>query len=150
MQFISTQKYLRLSPNKIREVVSLVKKLTPKKAVETLPFITKRGSIPLSKVISTAIAQARQKGVAEDSLYFKEIQIGEGPRLKRGIPVSRGRWHPILKRMSHIRVVLETKEAVKETVKETASTNIPGEVKEESKKKSEEVKKPKQVRKVIK
>lgn len=119
MEFIATQKYLRLSPRKIRPVVALVKKLTPDKAVETLPFIGKRGSLPLKKVILTAIAGAKDKGVDSHDLVFKEIQIGEGPRLKRGLAVSRGRWHPIKKRMSHIRVVLMTKSEVSSTKSKT-------------------------------
>ena len=51
---------------------------------------------------------AKNQGVSETDLVFKEIQIGEGPRLKRGKAASRGSWHPFKKRMSHIRVVLIT------------------------------------------
>lgn len=108
MEFIASQKFLLMSPRKIRPVATMIKKLTPEKAVLALPFIGRRAAEPLSKVIRSAIANAKQKGVSSDSLKFKEIQIGEGPRLKRGMPVSRGQWHPIKKRMSHIRVVLET------------------------------------------
>ena len=43
----------------------------------------------------------------EKDLVFKEIQINEGPRLKRGKPVARGLWHSRKKRMSHIRIILE-------------------------------------------
>ena len=126
MEFISKQNYLRMSPRKIRPVVALIKKLTPIKAVETLPFIGKRASVPLRKVIMTALANAKDKGVSESDLVFKEIQINEGPRLKRGLAISRGRWHPIKKRMSHIKIILETKtpEVIKETKpKEDISEN---------------------------
>jgi large subunit ribosomal protein L22 len=138
MEFISTQKYLRLSPSKIREVVFMIKKLSPQKAIETLPFVNKRASKPLLKVISTALAQAKEKGVAEDKVFIKEIQINEGPRLKRGMPVSRGRWHPIVKRMSHIRVVLGVKEEKKvEEVKKPTETKktVKKEIKKETKNK---------------
>ena len=120
MEIIASQKYLLLSPRKIRPVVALIKKMTPLEAVERLPFIAKKASEPLAKVIKQALANARVKGLADSDLTFKEIQIGEGPRLKRGRPVSRGQWHPIKKRMSHIRVVLETKavEVKKEPKKE--------------------------------
>lgn len=111
MEIIASQKYLLLSPRKIRPVVRLIKKLTPVEAVERLPFVGKKASEPLAKVIKQALANARNKGLADSDLIFKEIQIGEGPRLKRGRPVSRGQWHPIKKRMSHIRIVLETKAA---------------------------------------
>ena len=114
MEFKSEQKYLIISPRKVRPVVDVIKKMTPAKALESLPFIKKRASEYLIKVIKSALANASQKGTDANNLVFKEIQIGEGPRLKRGQPVSRGRWHPIKKRMSHIKVILMTK---KETVK---------------------------------
>ncbi len=108
MEFKAEQKFLLMSPRKIRPVADLIKKMKPKDAVERLPFTQKRAAEPLVKVIKSAIANAKQKGVGEANLIFKEIQIGEGPRLKRGMPISRGQWHPIKKRMSHIRVVLTT------------------------------------------
>lgn len=128
MEFKSEQKHLILSPRKIRPVVDVIKKMTPAKALENLPFIKKRASEYLIKVIKSAIANASQKGSDVDNLVFKEIQIGEGPRLKRGQPVSRGRWHPIKKRMSHIKVILMTKKIVetkKPEVKKIATKKGP-------------------------
>lgn len=137
MEFIASQKYLIMSPKKLRLVAKLVRPLTPSKAVEVLPFVGKRAAEPLMKVIASAIANAMVKNVSSDELIIKEIQINEGPRLKRGHPVSRGRWHPYKKRMSHIRVVLEKKkeapvkidtkkalagEAAHETVKKVAKS----------------------------
>jgi len=112
MEVIATQKYLITSPKKLREAVSYVKKLTPTRAVEILPHIGKRASTPLSKVIKSAIANAKAKGVNEGDLVFKEIQIGEGPRLKRWQAGAHGRVKPFKKRMSHIRVVLATKSEI--------------------------------------
>ena len=106
--FIATQKYLLMSPRKIRLVVAVIKKMKPVEAVEKLPFVQKRAGAELAKVIKNAITSAKNQGVADTDLVFKEIQIGEGPRLKRGKAVSRGMWHPFKKRMSHIRVVLTT------------------------------------------
>ena len=119
MEFKSEQKHLIISPRKVRPVVDVIKKMTPLKALESLPFIKKRASEHLYKVIKSAIANAGQRGVEADTLVFKEIQIGEGPRLRRGQPVSRGRWHPIKKRMSHIKVILVTKRAAEITKKVT-------------------------------
>jgi len=110
MEVVSTQKFVRMSPKKLRSVVYIIKKLTPVKAVEVLPFVGKAASVPLRKVIMTAIADAKNKGISDGDLVFKEIQIGEGPRLKRGRAVSRGRWHPYMRRMSHIRIVLNAKD----------------------------------------
>lgn len=129
MLFLSEQKFLIMSPKKIRPVAEMAKKLTPTQAVESLPLIGKKAGLILKKVIASAIANAKAKGASEADLTFKEIQIGEGPRLKRGMAGAHGRWKPLKKRMSHIRVVLE---AVKvEPIKEKP---------EEEDKKVEEVK----------
>jgi len=116
-QFIATQKYLLQSPRKIRLVAALIKKMKPVEAIEKLPFVQKRSSLEVAKVIKNAIASAKNAGVADTDLIFKEIQIGEGPRLKRGRAASRGRWHPFKRRMSHIRVVLAAKVESKKGVK---------------------------------
>lgn len=109
MEFITIQKYIRTSPRKLQTVAGMVKRLTPAEAVSRLPFSGKRASEPLIKAISTAIANAKQKGVTEGELIFKEIQINQGPKLKRWQAGSRGRAKPYAHIMSHIRVVLETK-----------------------------------------
>ncbi len=109
MDIIAVQKFVRVSPKKMRGVADLAKKLIPTEAVEKLPFLRKRGSEILIKVIKSALASAKQKGLSDNALIFKEIQIGDGPKLKRGRAASRGRWHPYKRRMSHIRVVLTTK-----------------------------------------
>jgi large subunit ribosomal protein L22 len=108
MEFKSIQKFVRISPRKLRLVADLIRDLSPIDAVETLPHVQKRAALPLMKVIKTSIANAKQKGISEDTLVFKEIQINEGPRLKRGRPVSRGMWHPYQRKMSHVRIVLMT------------------------------------------
>ncbi len=110
MEIKATQKFVRMSPRKLRLVAPLVKNLSPREAIELLPFSRKRAAEPLAKVIKTALANAKQKGISEADLIFKEIQINEGPRLKRWRPGARGRVKPYQRKMSHIRVVLETKE----------------------------------------
>ncbi len=115
--YIATQKFVRTSPRKLRLVADMAKKLGPVRAVEILPYSGKRANEPLQKVIKTAIANAVALGASQKELVFKEIQIGEGPRLKRGNPISRGQWHSIKKRMSHIRVVLTTISETKENPK---------------------------------
>ena len=109
MEIISVQKYILTSPYKLREVAIMVKKMNANEAVEKLPFVAKRASEPLRKAIMTTIANAKQKNVNVSDLFIKEIQINEGPRLKRWRAASRGRMKPYKKRMSHIRVVLTTK-----------------------------------------
>lgn len=134
--YIATQKYLLESPRKIRLVVPLIKKMKPVEAVEKLPFVQKRAAGDLAKVIKSAIANAKAQGVSDADLVFKEIQIGEGPRLKRGRAASRGMWHPFKKRMAHIRVVLvSTKKAEKvEKVENKPEIKVEKEEKKEIKK----------------
>jgi len=122
MLFLAEQKFLLISPKKVRPVADMAKKLKPHQAIESLPFVGSKASMVLKKVIVSAIANAKAKGVSESDLVFKEIQIGEGPRLKRGIAGAHGRWKPIKKRMSHIRVVLESVGKPEPTVKEAQKT----------------------------
>lgn len=115
MKIKATQKYIRMSPRKLRLVASIAKEMGPEEAVIKLPFLNKRAKEPIIKVIKTALANGKVKGFTPDQLEFDEIQVGEGPRLKRGRAVSRGRWHPYQRKMSHIRVVLKAKDDVKVT-----------------------------------
>lgn len=124
MLITQTQKFIRMSPTKIRPVARETKKLTPSAAVEILPHSSKRAAEPLMKVVMAAIGNAKQKGIQEQNLVFKEIQISEGPRMKRGRPVSRGRWHPYKRRMSHIRVVLESVEPKMPTKAKTKTPKV--------------------------
>jgi len=103
-------KYIRTSPRKVRLVVETIKNLSPQRALDYLKFINKRAAKPLSKLIQSAIANAKNNlGLKPEDLKFKEIQVGEGPTLKRWRAISRGRAHPIMKRASHIKVILESK-----------------------------------------
>lgn len=120
MQIITTQRYIRMSPKKIRPVARVAAGMTPEKAIEILPYMHKRSAEPLVKAIKTALANAKDQGVQGD-LVFKEIQIGEGPMLKRGRAASKGRWHQYKRRMSHIRVVLKEVPVEKKTKKETSA-----------------------------
>jgi len=117
MEIKAIQKFVRMSPKKLRVVTYMIKNLKPIKAIEILPHIEKKAAEPLIKVIKTAIANAKQKKVSENDLVFKEIQINEGPRLKRWRAGARGLVKPYKRRMSHIRVVLETREP--EPIKES-------------------------------
>jgi large subunit ribosomal protein L22 len=112
MEIKATQKFVRISPKKLRFVADVARKMAPVDAIERLSFIGKRAAEPIVRVIKTALANAKVKGIDATDLVFKELQINEGPRLKRGRPVSRGRWHPYKRRMSHIRVVLTTRNEV--------------------------------------
>lgn len=101
-------KNVRLSPEKVKLVVAQIKKMKPSSSVAILDHVHKSSSPILKKVIQSAIANAKNNfNLDEGSLVFKEILIGRGPVFKRFRAVSRGRAHAILKRTSHIKVVLE-------------------------------------------
>ena len=124
MEFISEQKYIRMSPKKIRPILREIKDLPLNQILSLLPFVRKRGALWIEKVIRSAIANARQKGVEPENLKIKEIVANSGPVLKRGNPVSRGQWHPIKKRMTHLRVVLVSRESKASQVKEEKKKEI--------------------------
>ena len=125
MEAISTQTHIKTSPRKLRLVVQAVKKMTPESALEVLPRLFKRAADPLQKVIRSAVANAVSKGMDPANLKFKEIQVNEGPRTKRGLPVSRGMWH--------VRVVLEEKSEELKKIKGKAKETDKDEKKEKGK-----------------
>lgn len=116
MEVKTTQKFIRTSPRKLREVVALVRGLTPQEAVEILPHVGKRAATPLLKAIKTALANTGKEGAGK-TLVFKEIQINEGPRLKRWRAGAKGNPKPYKKRMSHIRIILTVKSKSKKSKK---------------------------------
>lgn len=121
MKVIATQKYVRMSPRKLRYVADVIRPLSVDEALDALPFIRRRAAGVIEKVVKSARANAVQKGLGTENLRIAEIQISEGPRLKRFRAVSRGRAHGIIKPMSHIRVILtnEKKTQAPSTKKQT-------------------------------
>lgn len=109
------QKYVRMSPIKIRFVAQALKKIkSPMQILTYLEYTQKKAALPLAKVVKQAIANAKNNfGINPEDLVIKELFINEGPYFKRGQPVSKGQLHPILKKTSHIRVLLESKDKSK-------------------------------------
>lgn len=108
MEIVATQKYLRTSPQKLRLITRTIKRIDdPEKLLTTLSFMGKRAAKPILKTVKQALANARNRGLTT-GLRVKEIQIGDGRRFKRFRAGPRGIVRPILKRTSHIRVILET------------------------------------------
>lgn len=104
MEVAINQKFIHISPRKLRLLADMVRKMTPDKAVETLRFIKKDATKDLISAIKTALASAKQKGM--EGTIFKSMEINEGPRLKRFKASPRGRARPFKRRMSHIKIVL--------------------------------------------
>jgi len=111
MEFVHTQKYLKNSPRKMREVVFLVKSLKPAEALEILPQIEKRAAQPLFKALKAAVANVKQTGVGDNEIELKAIEVNEGPKLKRFRAGARGRAKPYRKRWSHLKITLFVKDA---------------------------------------
>ena len=125
MEYQATTKYVRVSTRKVRLVADSVRKLTPAAALDALSQMIKSAAVPLSKTIASAIANAKLKGAADESLRFKTIEIMGGPSMKRWHAVSRGQAHAFKKRMTHIRIILtETNNTKKEVVKKLEKKNI--------------------------
>lgn len=139
MKIVQTQKYIRTSPRKLRMLAAMVRGMEASKAIEVLPYTGKRAAAPLVKTIKAAVANAKDRKVEAEELRITEVQINEGPVLKRGRAVSRGMWHPYQRKMSHIRVVIEP--VVSEKKEETKSEKKEKEGKKEVKKSKETKKK---------
>jgi large subunit ribosomal protein L22 len=107
MEAAAKLKYVRLSPQKSRLVVNLVRGKGVQDALNILKFSPNKASSVVLKLVSSAIANAEQKGVADvDQLFVKEITVDGGPVLKRFMPRAQGRATRIRKPTSHIRVVV--------------------------------------------
>ncbi|MFU8818458.1 MAG: 50S ribosomal protein L22 [Desulfurivibrio sp.] len=99
---------IRISPQKARLVADMVRGKQVETALNTLRFMPKKGARILRKVIEAAVANASQnEAIDVDNLYVKTVFIDGGPTLKRIRPMPMGRAGRILKRSSHITVVLD-------------------------------------------
>lgn len=121
MQYVVTQKYTRQSPRKVRLVANTIKDLSVEDAVKQLAVMNRRSTIVVLKTLRQAIANALHNHQAQLSdLTLKEITVNEGPRYRRFRAVSRGRAHGVIKRTSHLRIVLEDTKKATDTKKKVA------------------------------
>ena len=105
-------KYIRVSPYKVRKVLDLIRGKDAMQAKAILEHMTNGGAAPTLKVLMSAIANAEHnQGMDRGDLFVAECFANGGTSLKRMQPVSKGRGHAILKRTSHITVILDVKNA---------------------------------------
>ena len=110
MEASAKLKYARLSPQKTRLVVDMVRGKAVQEALNILKFSPQRPADVVAKVVRSAVANAEQKGVADiDRLFVKAVFVDQGPALKRFMPRAQGRATRIRKPTSHITVVLDEK-----------------------------------------
>jgi large subunit ribosomal protein L22 len=150
MEVRSTYKYARISAFKVREVTREIQGLPVSAALDLLAFTPKKAAFLIGKTLKSAVANAENNAnLKPDGLVVKEATVGEGPTIKLIMARARGSASPILKRTSHIRIVLsdeipiETREtrkakrrAEEKTVKTAAAAGEEGSTGEEKKPKA--------------
>lgn len=105
-------KYVRVSPRKVKIVIDLIRGKSVNEAEAILEYTPRTATEPVLKLLRSAIANGENNmGLNRDELYVAEIYAGQGPTLKRFRPRAKGMAYPILKRTSHITVVLDRQEA---------------------------------------
>ena len=113
MEVKSTYKYARISPFKVREVTREIQGLPVSAALDVLAFTPKKAAFLIDKTLKSAIANAENNAnLKPDGLVVKEATVGEGPTLRRIMARARGSASRILKRTSHIRIVLSDEIAI--------------------------------------
>src|SRR5207248_6248925 len=107
MQVSSTYRYAKISPFKVREVTRAIQGLPVSAALDLVAFSSKKAAGFISKTLKSAVANAENNAnLRVAALVVKEATVGEGPTMKRMMPRARGSGSRILKRSSHIRIIL--------------------------------------------
>jgi len=110
MEVRAVAKYLRVSPYKVRLIADLVRGKKVDEALTILKFLPKKSGRLINKTLRSAVANAENTHTIDvDTLFIKTILVDEGPKLKRWRPRAMGRATRILKRTSHITMVLAEK-----------------------------------------
>lgn len=112
----AVQRMTRQSPYKMRLVIDQIRGRNVNEALALLAFSKKHAAKQIEKVLKSAIANAeyqareRNESLDTDLLYVKHAVVNEGPKLKRFMPAAMGRGTPILKRTSHVEIVVADEE----------------------------------------
>jgi len=111
MEAKSQKRNIKITPRKLRLMVKMVKKLPPVEAMAKLKFVNKKSARILYEAVRQAIANASNLKLDPGTLFFKDIIVDEGPRLKRRDKFHGARFDSgiIHKRMSHLKVILGDK-----------------------------------------
>lgn len=105
-------RYLSQSAQKVRSVIDMVRGKNANEALEMLRFINKRAALPVFKLVESAVANAEENfGVSRDDLFIAKITADEAPTRKWRRFGARGRFKPILRRSSHLTVILRERGA---------------------------------------
>lgn len=109
-------KHIPISPQKVRLVVNAVRGLDAQTALDTLRFMPQKAAEPIYKLVQSAVANAEENfGLEVEELIVSRIYADDGPRRRKapygGRFAGRGRFRPIVRRSSHITVVLAERNA---------------------------------------
>ena len=112
MEALAKSRHIRQSVKKIRFIIQLIKGLSAENAIRKLEFTNKKSADHINKTIKAAVSNLLQKDaqINRGSILIKSIYADEGPTMKRFRPAAMGRAVPILKRTSHLTVIVENKE----------------------------------------
>lgn len=111
MEARAIAKYVRIAPRKVNLVAAEIRGKSVDEALAILKFTPKRGADVLEKVVKSALANAENNfDMDKEKLYVSEAYANQGPTLKRWRPRSQGRAYKILKRSSHVGIVLKERE----------------------------------------
>ncbi len=116
MEVKASLRMLRMAPRKVRLVVDTIRGLKATDAEVKLQFVQKAASLPVLKLLRSAMANAEHNfKLDRETLFVKTITADGGPTLKRSRPRAHGRAAPIRKRTTHINIILSDEKPVKAT-----------------------------------
>ncbi len=108
MEARAINKYIRMSPLKVRVVLDLIRDKNVEEAMAIMEHTNRAAAVVINKVLKSAVANAENNlELDRDSLYVSECYCGPGPTLKRFQPHAQGRAFSIMKRTTHITVVVK-------------------------------------------
>ena len=107
---IAKLRYIRMTPRKMMIVANYIRGKKVQEAIEYLTFNRRSAARPLLKLVKSAVSNATHKGgIDVDNLHIKELLVDKGPTMRRWMPRARGMATPILKRTSHVKLILAEK-----------------------------------------
>jgi large subunit ribosomal protein L22 len=110
MKTSAVAKYVRVAPSKIRPLARLLKGFSLDKALTAVQFNNKKGAFFIGKLLESMKASLADKKLDKDDFIIENIVIEQGPGLKRYWSRSRGMVRPVVKRTSHIKIILTGKQ----------------------------------------
>jgi large subunit ribosomal protein L22 len=111
MEAVAREKYVRVSPLKIRQVLGLIKDRDVEEALNILHFTPKRAATVVEKALRSAVANffldEKAAKISPHDIYIKNVYVDQGPTLRRFRPMSMGRVGKVRRRTSHITIIVE-------------------------------------------